>query len=53
MFLIGTPADLSYKYVHLGNSTKVLSEIAEGKHPFAARLNNAKLPMVIVGANTL
>ena len=53
VFLIGTPQDLTYKYVHLGSSTKVLAEIADGKHPFAERLKKAKLPMVIVGGNAL
>jgi len=53
VFLVGTPTDLTYDYVHLGNTTKVLQEIAEGKHPFADRLKKAKLPMVIVGGNAL
>lgn len=53
VFLIGTPNDLTYKYVHLGVSTKVLADIAKGSHPFAERLKKAKLPMVIVGANAL
>lgn len=51
VFTIGTPSDLTYKSVHLGNTTKVLGEIAEGKHPFFERLNKAKLPMVLIGAN--
>lgn len=51
--MVGTPTDLTYDYVHLGNTTKVLQEIAEGKHPFADRLKKAKLPMVIVGGNAL
>lgn len=42
---------MTYNYVHLGNSTKVLSEIASGEHPFASRLNKAELPMILVGAN--
>lgn len=40
-------------YIHLGNSTKTLLEIAEGRHPFCARLANAKKPMLVVGARTL
>ena len=50
---LGTSTDLTYPYLHLGNSTKTLLEIAEGKHPFCARLANAKFPMVIVGSKTL
>lgn len=51
--LLGTPADLTYDYMHLGNSTKTLIEIAEGRHPFCTRLANAKLPMIVVGGKTL
>lgn len=51
--LVGTPQDLNYEYLHLGNSTRVLQEIASGKHPFAERLSKAKLPMILIGANAL
>jgi len=37
----------------LGSSTKVIDEIANGSHPFAERLNKAKLPMILVGADSL
>ncbi len=53
VFTIGSANDLTYKTVHLGSTTKVLNEIAEGKHPFAERLKSAKLPMIIIGANAL
>jgi len=53
VFNIGTSNDLNYKTVHLGNSTKVLNEIAAGSHPFCDRLKKAKLPMILVGANVL
>lgn len=32
--LVGHAVDLSYSYNHLGDSTKILEEIAAGKHPF-------------------
>jgi len=51
--LIGSNVDLTYPFLHLGNSTKTLLEIAEGKHPFCSRIASAKLPMVIVGSETL
>lgn len=51
--VLGSANDLTYPYTHLGNSTKTLLEIAEGRHPFCAKLANAKLPMVIVGSKTL
>ena len=39
--LIGTPADLTYDYTHLGTTAKSLLEIAEGRHPYCVRLANA------------
>lgn len=51
--MIGTAQDLTYDYIHLGNSTKTLLEIAEGKHPFCSKLANAKTPMILIGAETL
>lgn len=30
VYSIGTPADLTYAYTHLGNSATTLSEIAKG-----------------------
>ena len=32
VFNIGTPADLTYAYTHLGVSASTLKDIAEGKH---------------------
>jgi len=29
---VGTPADLTYAYTHLGNTASTLSEIVSGKH---------------------
>jgi NADH-quinone oxidoreductase subunit G len=47
--LIGQPADLTYPFDHLGAGPGALAEIAEGRHPFAKVLSEAKRPMVIVG----
>lgn len=33
--LVGKEVDLSYTYNHLGESAKVLQEIASGTHPFS------------------
>jgi hypothetical protein len=38
VFMIGAANDTTYNYTHLGNNASILSEIAAGKHPFAARL---------------
>lgn len=53
VFTVGSQSDLNYKTVHLGSTAKVLEEIAANTHPFAARLAQAKLPMILVGANAL
>ncbi len=47
--LIGQPADLTYPFDHLGTGAAALAEVADGKHPFAKVLAEAKRPMVIVG----
>jgi len=47
--LIGNPVDLTYSYLHLGNSTKVLIDLAEGRHIFCKSLRNAKNPIIIIG----
>lgn len=35
MALLGKEVDLSYTYDHLGDSPKILQEIASGTHPFS------------------
>jgi NADH dehydrogenase (ubiquinone) Fe-S protein 1 len=50
---VGTPADLTYAYSHLGNSANVLADLASGQHPAAEELKAAKLPMIIVGYDAL
>ncbi|XP_013407093.1 NADH-ubiquinone oxidoreductase 75 kDa subunit, mitochondrial [Lingula anatina] len=50
---VGPKVDLSYDYEHLGDSTKVLMELASGKHPFSKKLASAKKPMVVVGSTAL
>eukprot|EP00826_Nyctotherus_ovalis_P044568 TRINITY_DN4819_c0_g3_i1.p1 TRINITY_DN4819_c0_g3~~TRINITY_DN4819_c0_g3_i1.p1 ORF type:complete len:319 (+),score=58.52 TRINITY_DN4819_c0_g3_i1:872-1828(+) len=51
--VIGPGERLLYKYLHLGNSTKTLSEIADDKHPFSKVLEDSKTPMVIVSSDIL
>ncbi|HEY0283607.1 MAG TPA: NADH-quinone oxidoreductase subunit NuoG, partial [Rhizomicrobium sp.] len=50
---LGTPVDLTYPAEQLGASAKVLEALADGSHPFAAVLKNAKRPMLIVGASAV
>lgn len=51
--LVGPRVDLTYTYEHLGDSPKIISELAQGNHPFAAKLKGAKKPIVIVGSEAL
>jgi NADH-quinone oxidoreductase subunit G len=48
--VIGEPADLTYKYDHLGAGPETLGDLAAGKHSFADVLKAAKRPIVLVGA---
>jgi NADH-quinone oxidoreductase subunit G len=48
--VIGAKADLTYDHDYLGAGTDSLSDLAAGKHSFAAVLKAAKNPMVLVGA---
>lgn len=51
--VIGPQVDLTYDYDHLGDSTDVVKQLADGSHPFAKRLASAKKPAVIIGAEAL
>jgi NADH-quinone oxidoreductase subunit G len=48
--VIGTRADLTYKYDYLGSGPQTLMDVAEGRHPFSGVLRQAKRPMVVIGA---
>lgn len=51
--LVGKEVDLSYTYDHLGESAKILQELASGTHPFSQVLAQAKRPVVVVGSSSL
>ncbi|XP_071015584.1 NADH-ubiquinone oxidoreductase 75 kDa subunit, mitochondrial-like [Oncorhynchus clarkii lewisi] len=51
--VVGSSVDLSYTYDHLGESTQVLQDIANGTHPFCQVLAQAKQPVVVVGSASL
>ena len=51
--IIGSAPQLSYNYLHLGNSAETLKSLADGSHPFSARLREADLPMLVVSSQTL
>jgi len=50
---VGPAVDLTYKHDHLGDDPALLSQIADGTHPFAKILSDAKRPMLIVGPGAL
>lgn len=51
--VVGPKVDLTYDYDHLGESAEVLAQLADGSHPYCARLARAKNPVVIVGSEAL
>jgi NADH-quinone oxidoreductase subunit G len=51
--LVGEQTDLAYPYDYLGSGGQTLRELADGKHPFAAKLQGASTPLVIVGAGAI
>lgn len=51
--VIGPKIDLKYEYEHLGDTSKLLEDIASGQHPFSKTLNSAKRPLIVVGSATL
>ncbi|CCG09326.1 NADH-quinone oxidoreductase subunit NuoG [Pararhodospirillum photometricum] len=48
-----TGRDLTYPVNDLGEDLGLLNEIAEGRHPFAQILKQAKRPMLIIGQGAL
>lgn len=50
VYKIGAADDLSYKFVHIGNSSNSLNEILKGEHPFNQRLKDAKNAHIIFGS---
>ena len=50
---IGPVVDLTYPVEQLGTDIAVLAAIANGSHPFAKVLQDAKRPMIILGSGLL
>ena len=51
--MIGAPVDLGYLYRQIGNTPAAINDLIAGKGEFATILQNAKKPMVIIGAGAL
>jgi NADH-quinone oxidoreductase subunit G len=50
---VGPKADLTYRHEYLGDDPTLLRAIADGSHPFAAKLKTARQPMLIIGQGAL
>jgi NADH-quinone oxidoreductase subunit G len=50
---VGPVVDLTYPVESLGNDPRTLTAIAEGSHPFTAKLRDADRAMLIVGMGAL
>jgi NADH-quinone oxidoreductase subunit G len=51
--VIGANLDLTYPTSYLGAGPQTLAEVADGKHPFADVLRNARNPMIILGSGAV
>jgi NADH dehydrogenase (ubiquinone) Fe-S protein 1 len=51
IYNVGANFSLTYPTIHLGNSSKILLQIAEGKHSFCKNIRNANKPLVICGTD--
>merc|ERR1719445_1800776 len=51
--MVGPKLDLTYDYDHLGETTDALKQLADGTHPYSAKMAAAKNPIVIVGSDAL
>jgi NADH-quinone oxidoreductase subunit G len=51
--VIGANLDLTYPTSYLGAGPQTLADVAEGKHPFADVLRNAKNPIIILGSGAV
>ena len=51
--VIGPANNFAYNYRHIGNSLQTLKDIADGTHPYCEKINQAELPMILVGSDTL
>ena len=50
---IGAPMDVNFPCQNLGAGPRTLQDLLDGRHPFAATLQAAKRPMLIVGMGAL
>lgn len=51
VFKIGSPDNLNYPYIHLGNSTNVLNDLLKSKGKFSEELKNFKNVHFMLSSN--
>ncbi|MBL0318224.1 MAG: NADH-quinone oxidoreductase subunit G [Alphaproteobacteria bacterium] len=51
--VVGSNDELTYRYTHCGSDPAALQAILDGTHEFAARLEKAEKPMLIIGQDAL
>ncbi len=51
--VIGEVSDLRYQHTLLGGSANIIKDLLSGKNKFAAKLKQAKRPMIIIGQGAL
>ncbi len=47
--VIGSDVDLTYPTTYLGADASIVEDVAVGRHPFSAKLEAAKNPLIIIG----
>ncbi len=47
--VIGSDVDLTYPATYLGAEPTIIEDLISGKHPFAAKFEKAKNPLIIIG----
>ncbi len=53
VYSLGDVGDLTYPYVALENSTKIINEIVNDKHKLSDLIKNSQKPMIILGQSLL
>jgi NADH-quinone oxidoreductase subunit G len=47
--IIGSDVDLTYPTTYLGAEPAIIEDLAAGRHPFSAKFEKAKNPLIIIG----
>ena len=53
IYSVGNPGDLTYPYINIGSSTKIIKEIVSNNNKISEILKKSKKPLVIIGESAL